>query len=288
MKLAFRQKELDLSRKTAVCGVLNITPDSFSDGGRFFSADKAVDRALMMEQEGADLIDAGAESTRPGAAPVPAGEEIRRLLPVVKELKKKLRIPLSVDTFKPETAEAALGEGADIINDITGLREENSMAGLIAEHSAGVIIMHMKGTPADMQMNPEYGDAAAEVKKFLGGQAEKAVSAGIPRSNIALDPGIGFGKKTHHNLQLINSLSSLSELGFPVFVGISRKSVIGDILNLPVHKRVEGTAALAACSIMRGANIIRVHDVKYMKKTAAMADAVKFGGETEKKDEARS
>ncbi len=288
MKLAFRQKELDLSRRTAVCGILNITPDSFSDGGRFFSADKAVERALMMEQDGADLIDAGAESTRPGAAPVSTEEEIRRLLPVVKRLKKKLRIPLSVDTFKPETAEAVLGEGADIINDITGLREENHMAGLIAEHGAGVIIMHMKGTPADMQANPEYGDAVSEVKDFLGRQAQKAVSAGIQQSNIALDPGIGFGKKTRHNLQLINSLDALSGLGFPVFIGVSRKSVIGDVLNLPVHKRVEGTAALAACSIMRGANIIRVHDVKYMKKTAAMADAVKFEGETEKEDETRS
>lgn len=288
MKFTFRQKELDLSRKTAVCGVLNITPDSFSDGGSFLSVDTAVSRALEMEEEGADFIDAGAESTRPGAAPVPAAEEIRRLLPVVKELKKRLCIPLSVDTFKPETAETALGEGADIINDITGLREENSMARLIAGHNAGVIIMHMKGTPSDMQINPEYGDAATEVKNFLRVQADKAASAGIPGSNIALDPGIGFGKKTIHNLKLINSLGALAELGFPVFIGVSRKSVIGNILNLPVHERVEGTAALAACSILRGANIIRVHDVKYMKRIAAMADAVKFEGKTEKENAARS
>ena len=278
MNLTFGQKLLDLEGRTAVCGVINITPDSFSDGGRFFDVPSACSRALMMEREGADLIDVGAESTRPGAAPVPAAEEIRRLVPVLKELKKKLRIPLSADTYKPETAKAALEEGADIINDITGLREENGMAQLISRHGAGVIIMHMQGSPADMQANPVYTDTVGEVEEFLRRQAQKAVSAGIPPSSIAIDPGIGFGKRTEDNLKLINSLGRLSSLGFPVFIGLSRKSVIGDILGLPVHERIEGTAALTACSILRGANIVRVHDVKYMRRSAMMADAVKFRG----------
>ncbi len=279
MKLTFGRKKLDLYARTAVCGILNITPDSFFDGGSFFDVQSAVGHALAMEEEGADLIDVGAESTRPGAEPVPAAEEISRLIPAVKELKKKMRIPLSVDTYKSETAGAALSEGADIINDISGLREENGMAELISEHNAGVIIMHMQGFPADMQVRPEYKNAPLEVKEFLCKQAKRAVEAGIPASNIAVDPGIGFGKNTKHNLQLINSLNLLTDLGFPVFIGVSGKSVIGDILRLPVRERVEGTAALVACSILRGAGIVRVHDVKYMKKIALMTDAVKFAGE---------
>jgi dihydropteroate synthase len=281
MKLKFRGKELDLAGRTAVCGILNITPDSFSDGGRYAAADKAVDRALSMEDEGADLIDVGAESTRPGANPVSPEEEIKRLIPVVKELKSKLRIPLSIDTFKPETAREALLEGADIINDITGLREDNAMAELVARAGAGIVIMHMQGVPADMQNSPRYENAPLEVKSFLEKQAGKAVSAGIPAENIAVDPGIGFGKTTVHNLQLINSLDSLSLLGYPVFIGISRKSVIGDVLKLPVGERTEGTAALAACSILRGAGIIRVHEVACMKKIALMTDAVKFRGKSD-------
>lgn len=279
-RFSFRGKELSAGGKTAVCGILNVTPDSFSDGGRFMDAEAALDHALEMEEEGADMIDIGAESTRPGSEPVPAGEEIGRLVPVIAKLRKKLRIPISADTYKPETAEAALREGADIINDVTGLREDNGMAELIASHGAGVIIMHMQGSPAGMQNNPRYRDVVSEVKGFLLRQSRKAAGAGIPASSIAVDPGIGFGKSTHHNLRLINELHLLAETGHPVFIGVSRKSVIGDILQLPVSERLEGSAALAVCSIMRGASIIRVHDVKTMVRTARMADAVKTQGGT--------
>ena len=275
MKFTFRSKEIDLSKKTAVRGILNATPDSFSDGGCFLDPRDALERALMMEAQGADLIDVGAESSRPGAKPVSAEEEISRLVPIIRMLAKRISVPVSIDTYKPRTAKAALDEGADIINDITGLREENGMAELISEYNAGVIIMHMKGSPETMQDDTRYSDVVLEVTGFLKKQAEKALSAGIAPSNILIDPGIGFGKNTQDNLILINSLDRLAGLNFPVFIGFSRKSLIKNLLGPGERALADGAAALTACSVLRGASVIRVHDVESTKRAAVTADALK-------------
>ncbi len=266
--------KFEFSGKTLVCGILNITPDSFSDGGIFLNPDRAADRALQMVDEGADMIDIGAESSRPGASPVSAEEEQGRLLPVLKKIRGRINVPVSVDTYKPETAHAVINEGADIINDITGLRSPD-MASLVAKTGAGIVIMHMQGTPDTMQENPFYSDVVKEVKDFLQGAVCKAVSEGIPRGNIAIDPGIGFGKNTLHNLQLINNLEEFSGINRPLLIGVSRKSIIGDILKLPLTERLEGTAALVACAALRGASIVRVHDVKPMVRVVRMVDALK-------------
>ncbi len=254
-------------------GVLNVTPDSFSDGGLHVNPDRAVAHALTMLEEGADFIDIGGESTRPGSDPVPAEEELRRVLPVIRELAKRTDAPLSIDTYKSEVAEAALDAGAVIVNDISAMTMDARMAEVVARRRASVVLMHMKGTPKTMQANPHYGDVVLEVKSFLRQQTERAQRVGIEQ--IIIDPGLGFGKTLEHNLTLMRELHAFNELSFPVLVGPSRKSFIGTILNLPVEERLEGTAAAVAACVLRGAHIVRVHDVQAMTRVSRVADALR-------------
>ena len=267
----FRWRELNPDGRVLIMGILNVTPDSFSDGGRFLSPDAAVKRALIMEKEGADIIDVGGESSRPGAEPVPVEEELRRVIPVLERLRGKLRIPISIDTTKAEVAEAALRAGASIVNDISALRFDPAMASVVAEFGAGLVLMHMLGTPKTMQQAPHYEDVVTEVRDFLAERAQYAQSQGIPREAIAVDPGIGFGKTVEHNLELLRRLPELVELGFPVLVGPSRKSFIGAILGLGVEERLEGTLAACAVAVVRGADILRVHDVREVRRAADLA-----------------
>ncbi|MFQ6070113.1 MAG: dihydropteroate synthase [Candidatus Aminicenantales bacterium] len=269
-----RGRNYHLGGRTWIMGVLNVTPDSFSDGGFYLEKEKAVKRGLELASEGADIIDVGGESTRPGSEPVSAEEEARRVLPVISALREKTEALISVDTTKSEVAEAALEMGADIINDISAFRFDSRMAALAAEKNVPVILMHMKGTPRTMQHNPTYSDLLQEVKSFLGQRIDYALSSGIKKEKIIIDPGIGFGKKHEHNLTLINCLSFLNELERPILVGPSRKSFIGKILHLPPQERTEGTIASAIITIIRGAHIIRVHDVSAVKKAVLVADAI--------------
>jgi len=252
-------------------GILNITPDSFSDGGKFSSLNKAVLRGIQMAEEGADIVDIGGESTRPGSKPIQAEEEIKRVVPVIKALRKKIKIPISVDTYKSEVAAAALDEGADIINDISALRMDEKTGILAAKRKVKIILMHMQGTPADMQKNPKYKNVIAEIVLFFKQRLKKAKELGIAENKIIIDPGIGFGKTLEHNLEIIKRLEEFKILGRPVMIGPSRKSFIGKILGLGVSERLEGTAAVAAISIFNGADIIRVHDVKEIKRVIETA-----------------
>jgi len=269
-----RDKHLDLTKRTAVMGILNVTPDSFSDGGEFLDPKAAVDRALRMQEEGADIIDIGAESTRPGAAAVGAKEELERLLPVVSAIVGELRAILSVDTYKSDVAAAVLDCGADMINDISGLRFDERMAEVVAKHDAGLAVMHIQGTPRDMQKSPRYDDLIGEIYSCLAWSCSAAVEAGVNRQSIIADPGIGFGKTLAHNLKLINQLDSFRGLGVPILLGTSRKSVIGKIIKKPVQERLYGTAASVAAAIVRGADIVRVHDVRKMREVCDVADAI--------------
>ncbi|MBF8248520.1 MAG: folP [Bacteroidetes bacterium] len=250
-----------------------MTPDSFSDGGKYFSVDAAVRHGLQMAEEGADFIDVGGESTKPGSDPLPLEEELRRVIPVVASLAKQVDIPLSVDTYKAAVADAALQAGASMVNDISGLSADSSMASVISRRQASLVVMHMKGTPKTMQQNPEYTDVVIEVCEFLERKARQAGVAGIQQ--VMVDPGIGFGKTLEHNITLIKRLREFRTLGYPLVVGPSRKSFIGTILNLSVSERLEGTAAAVAACIFNGANIVRVHDVKEMSRVARMSDALK-------------
>jgi dihydropteroate synthase len=264
--LECRGKTLDL-RKPVIMGVLNVTPDSFSDGGQFSEKKAAIERAERMVEEGASIIDIGGESTRPGAQAVPAQEELRRVLPVLEEV-KKLGAIISIDTYKPEVAAACLGEGAHIINDITGL-ENGKMAGVAAEFNAPVVIMHMRGNPRTMQENPQYRDVVGDIKGFFAERIEKAQKAGIEK--IILDPGIGFGKSTGHNLEIIGRLHEFMELGFPIMLGTSRKSFIGKIAGGKPAERLGGTIASNTIGLLNGARIFRVHDVKENKRALETA-----------------
>lgn len=256
-------------------GILNVTPDSFSDGGRFRDAGAAMARAEELAREGADLIDVGGESTRPGAEPVPTDEEAARILPVIRALKTSLPLPVSVDTAKPEVARAALEEGADIVNDVTALRDP-SMRAVVAESGAGVVLMHMRGTPRTMQDNPRYADVVEEVTGELEQAALAARSAGIAAERIAVDPGIGFGKNLTHNLLLIAGLERLGRLGYPVLLGPSRKAFIGRILGgLPPEERGAGTAAACVAGLQQGARIFRVHDVRTVRHAVDVAEAIR-------------
>ena len=228
-----------------------------------------------MVKEGADIIDVGGESTRPGSDPISVDEELRRVLPVIEELSGQSEIPISIDTYKSAVAKKALEAGASIVNDITGLGFDPYLADVAAEYKASVIIMHMKGTPKTMQVDPQYDDVVSDVKSFLEERVQFAEEHGLEQ--IIVDPGIGFGKRLEHNLEIIRRLSEFTELGYPVMVGPSRKSFIGMILNLPVDSRLEGTAAAAAVSILNGAHLIRVHDVLAMKRVSMVVDAVKRG-----------
>jgi len=254
-------------------GILNVTPDSFSDGGRYATIDEAVAFALQMVEDGADVIDVGGESTRPGSNEVLIEEELRRVVPVIEQLAKRTAIPISVDTYKSQVAEQALNAGATIVNDISGGSFDVHMFDVIRDHLASAVLMHMKGTPKTMQEHPAYENVTKEVHQFLAEQAQSARAKGIQQ--IIVDPGIGFGKNLRHNVQLLKELSALKAIGCPVMVGPSRKSFIGEILDLPVNERLEGTAAAVTASILNGAHLVRVHDVKEMKRVARMADALK-------------
>lgn len=272
-KYHFGTVEYDLASRTYIMGILNITPDSFSDGGKYYYPDDAIKRAEQMVEEGVDFIDIGGESTRPGSEPISVEEEIQRVVPVIKALTNRIKVPISIDTYKSQVAEAALDSGASIVNDISGMTFDQNMMHLVSKYNATVILMHIKGTPKNMQNNPEYKNLISEITEFLEGRANSAKQTGIRQ--IIIDPGIGFGKKFEHNIQIICNLKSFVSLGYPVLVGPSRKSFIGTILNLPPADRLEGTAAAVTASILNGANIVRVHDVKEMKRVALVADALK-------------
>jgi dihydropteroate synthase len=274
-------KLLDIARRgerTLVMGVLNVTPDSFSDGGRFFAPEDALRQAERMADDGADILDVGGESTRPGAEPPSVEEELSRLLPVIKAIAARLPVPISVDTYKAAVARRAVEAGAAMVNDISALTFDPDMARAVAERNVPVCLMHIRGTPRDMQQNPVYGDVVAEVRDWLAERAEAAKRAGIPPEHIILDPGFGFGKTAAHNLELLRRLRELTALGYPLLIGTSRKSTIGKVLGgLPPDDRLEGTAATVALSIANGAAIVRVHDVKEMTRVARMTDAVVRG-----------
>jgi len=275
--LEWPKGKLDFSKGPILMGILNVTPDSFSNGGQFLDTEKAVAHAIQMAADGAALIDVGPESTRPGSKPVSTAEQIRRAIPVIKQLAKKFDIPISIDTYNCHVAKAALEAGASIINDITTLADDR-MAQLAAQQQVPVVLMHMKGTPKTMQDQPVYEDVIAEVMAFLRERIGEAVPAGVPRELIIIDPGIGFGKTAEHNLEIIRKLGDFRSLGCPILIGPSRKAFIGSALGgLPPTERVEGTVATVALSIANGANIVRVHDVKEMVRVARMTDAVVRG-----------
>lgn len=257
-----RGRRLDTEDRTLVMGVLNVTPDSFSDGGRFLDAERAVAHALQLVAEGADLLDIGGESTRPGAMPVSEEEELRRVLPVLQAVRAQTRVPLSVDTRKAAVAEAALEAGAEIINDVSALTADPEMPAVAARYRAGVILMHLQGDPLTMQVNPQYGDVVEDVRDYLRGRLERLASDGLVPETMAVDPGIGFGKNLEHNLRLLARLDRLVALGRPVVVGVSRKSFLGRITGREVGERLAGSLAAAAWAIGQGARVIRVHDVK--------------------------
>ncbi len=257
-----------------VMGILNVTPDSFSDGGLFLDPGAAADHAARMLEEGADIIDVGGESTRPGAAEVSTADEAARVVPVVDAVVSRTGATVSIDTTKAEVARAAHDVGAVIINDVSAMRSDPAMCDLVAETGAGIVLMHMLGNPRTMQTNPTYGDVVTEVRDALVGWAADALAAGVPDTCIVLDPGIGFGKTAEHNLQLLKGIPALCEPGFPVLVGPSRKSFIGTALDLPVQERLEGTAATIAWSVANGASVIRVHDVKEMVRVVRMTEAI--------------
>ena len=254
-------------------GILNVTPDSFSDGKLFLDSNKAIKHAKRMANDGADIIDIGGESSRPGSVPVSEKEELRRVSQIIKKLAKGINIPISIDTYKPKVAEECIKLGASMINDINGLRNKN-MIKVAAKYKVPVIIMHMRGNPKTMQANPTYKDVVKEIIQFLSHQIKKAKKAGI--KDIIIDPGIGFGKTAEHNLQILKNLSKFKELKSPILVGPSRKSFIGSITGLPVNERLEGTLASITIAIMNGANIVRVHDVKECKRAVMVADAVRL------------
>ena len=260
-----------LDSKVLIMGVLNITPDSFSDGGHFLDPGKAFEHVQRMTEEGADIIDIGGESTRPGAVPVDEEEEIRRLKPLLQRLGRCNPVPISVDTRKAAVAQLALDFGAVMVNDISALQSDRGMSRVVAEAKAGLVLMHMQGDPQTMQQAPSYGDVIGEIKHFLADRLSAAGDDGIPSQNILLDPGIGFGKNASHNLTIINRLDQLLNLGRPIIVGVSKKSFIGQILEKPVDSRSIGTATAVAIAILRGAHLVRVHDVGLTRDVAKMA-----------------
>jgi dihydropteroate synthase len=275
MRWTVKSLVLPVQERALIMGILNVTPDSFSDGGCYLGVDAAVARAETIEAEGADLLDVGGESSRPGARPVSLEEELSRVLPVVSALAGRVRIPISVDTTKAEVARRALDAGAAVINDISALRSDPRMADVVASSRAGVILMHMQGTPVTMQEHPAYTAIVEEVCEFLHARVEAAVAAGIDRERIAVDPGLGFGKTAEQSLALLGGLSALRTLGRPLVIGPSRKSFIGAVLERPVHEREWGTAAAVAAAVLQGAHVVRVHCVAQMKDVARMAHAVR-------------
>jgi dihydropteroate synthase len=279
-KLRLLSRTLSLGERTLVMGVLNVTPDSFSDGGLFLDTDAAVDRALEIERAGADILDVGAESTRPGSTGISADEELRRILPMLEKLRGKIKIPISIDSSKSEVAEAAATAGAEILNDVTALRNDPRIAEVARRHKLPLILMHMRGEPRTMQKGPFAKDVVRDVLAGLRRSIALARGAGVPKSQIIIDPGIGFGKNYAQNLTLLSRLPELAKLGYPLLIGTSRKAFIGHILRTQSqqaptnHDRLWGTAATIAASILQGAHIVRVHDVAEMVQVARVSDAI--------------
>lgn len=269
-----RDKVLDLGNRTRIIGVVNVTPDSFSDGGQFLDRSRAVEQCLKLAEAGADILDLGGESTRPGAQPLPEQEERERILPLLQEVRARIPGPISIDTYKSSLAHEALLEGADIINDVSAFRLDPNMPAVVGRWEAGVILMHMRGTPRNMQQLPPSPNILSEIQGDLKTALESASEHGIPHDRIMLDPGIGFGKTFEDNLKILNQLSFFKSFQLPILVGTSRKSFLGKILDLPVDQRRMGTAASVVVAIMRGAQVVRVHDVEDILQVVKVTDAV--------------
>ena len=263
-----------------IMGVLNVTPDSFSDGGRFLDATAAVKHARRLAVEGADIIDVGGQSSRPGAEEVTVEEELRRVLPVVKTLLEELDLAISIDTYRSAVAEAALRQGVHLVNDITALADP-AMADLVARKEAGLVLMHMQGTPRTMQLAPHYDDVVSEIRSFLAERAERALAVGVSPQAILIDPGIGFGKTVEHNLEILRRLREFGELGYPLLVGTSRKSFIGQVLGVPVEERLVGSLASVVVARLEGATVFRVHDVAETRQVLTLTEALLRGGRRE-------
>jgi dihydropteroate synthase len=274
MLLRARQFEFVFPSRVLLMGVVNVTPDSFSDGGQFFSTDRAAARALQLAAEGADLIDIGGESSRPGAKPVPEAEELRRVIPVIEQLAGKLAIAISIDTIKPAVARAAVAAGATVINDIASNREDDAMWRVVAETGAGYVLTHMKGTPEIMQRNPVYEDVVAEVNGFFGGRLARLAACGVAAEQVALDVGIGFGKRLEDNLRLIARLEAFAKWNRPLLLGASRKSFLGLMSGAPPQERLPASLACACWAQQHGAAIIRTHDVAATRQAAELTRAL--------------
>ena len=273
---SFQDWCLNPKRETLVMGIVNVTPDSFSDGGKFFSPEVAIRHASKLITQGADIIDIGGESTRPGAKQVSESEELKRVIPVIEKIRTdNPTILISIDTTKASVAKHAVEAGADIINDVSGLSFDNNMIGIVESFNIPVVIMHMKGNPQNMQLNPEYKDIVNEILDFFKMKITIAIQSGINRSMIILDPGIGFGKTVKHNFELLSRLNEFNVLELPIMIGPSRKSFIGITLDLPPEDRLEGTAAAVSAGVMNGASIVRVHDVKSMKRVVKIIEKVR-------------
>ena len=275
-------KTFNIKQKTILIGILNVTPDSFSDGGNFFSKEKAIQQAILMEKQGADIIDIGGESTRPGANKISAKEEINRIIPIIDEISKKTNIPISVDTYKSKVAKKAIDAGVSMINDITALRGDKSLVKIISEYETTICLMHMKGQPKNMQKNPVYSDIIKEIYTFLKDRTEFAIKNKIKKEKMIIDPGIGFGKRTgqgiEDNCEILRNLKKLKELNFPIMIGASRKTFIGNLSgynqNLKINQRLEGSLAAACIAVLNGADIIRAHDIKETRRCLNLIDCV--------------
>lgn len=274
MILRARQFTFEFPRPTLVMGIVNVTPDSFSDGGHFLSADSAVDHALRLAGEGADILDIGGESTRPGAAAVEEAEEIRRVVPVIERLCERTGVPISIDTQKPGVAEAALAAGAAFVNDIAANRDDDAMWRLVAREKAGYIAMHMQGSPQSMQENPVYADVVDEVAAFFADRLERLQAAGVDPDQVVFDPGIGFGKTLEHNLALLGGLSGFTSLTRPILLGASRKSFMGRLLGIETADRLPGSLACACHAVSAGTQIVRVHDVAETVQAVRLMEAI--------------
>ena len=272
--LTIGDKQFDLSR-AIVMGILNVTPDSFSDGGRFDRVEQALEHAMRMQQEGADIIDIGGESTRPGASSVTVDEELERVIPVIRAIRQQTSLPISIDTSKPEVMRAAVGEGANMVNDVNALQAKGALEAC-TELNVPVCLMHMQGEPRTMQQDPKYGDVVQDVADFLQQRCLESMEAGIDRSNIVIDPGFGFGKTLQHNLSLLDGLESICALELPLLVGISRKSMLGAILDKPISERLYAGLAAAVIAYQKGARLFRVHDVEPTRDALAVCDALQY------------
>ncbi len=274
-ELIIGKQKFNLDKDVLIMGILNVTPDSFYDGGYYFEKKKAYKRVESIVSEGAHIIDIGGMSTRPGSLPVDIDEEIKRIIPVIEYVSKNHNILISADTYRSEVARRAIASGAHIINDISGLSMDTGMAEVVGKNNVSLVIMHIKGTPENMQKNPEYENVIDEIYDYLENRANTAVKSGIKPGKIIVDPGIGFGKTTEHNLKILNKIREFKMLGYPVLIGTSRKSFIGNILDLPVEERLEGSLAASVCSVIGGVNILRVHDIKETIRAVRIAKSIR-------------